>query len=196
MEGMKTNRIKELCTRRGIDQKRVALKIGVSQPTVSDWFNQKKNPRGERLEKLCSMLDVTEAVLLGYNADPLAPQSEPSQDSSFVAIRLRELREQSGKTQDAVADACGISRLTLSRYESGDTVPKASALAALAQYYDVPLSHLTACVDVQSKKSAAVSDSADSRARAIYEIELEFGKLSEEKLWESLRYMKYLETTD
>lgn len=189
------NKIKELCARRGIDQKEVALQIGVSRPTVSNWFNQKINPKDEHMERLCKLLNATEDEILGREKIS-HPDANVQADLIPISEQLKALRKVKRLSQDAVADACGISRLTLARYENGDTVPKASALAALAQYYDVPLSHLTACVDVQSKKSAAVSDSADSRARAIYEIELEFGKLSEEKLWESLRYMKYLETTD
>ena len=85
------NRIKELCMRRGINQKQVALKIGVSQPTVSDWFNQKKNPRGERLEKLCSLLDVTEAAILGYNVDLLSMKNEPLQNSSVKSVEREKL---------------------------------------------------------------------------------------------------------
>ena len=139
------NKIKELCTRRGIDQKEVALRIGVSQPTVSDWFNQKKNPRDERLKRLCEMLNVTEAVILGYADDPMAAEGTPAKETPLISRRLKSLREQSGKTQDVVAEACGISRLTLSRYESGATEPKASALASFAQYYNVPIDYLAEC---------------------------------------------------
>ena len=46
------NRVKELCDRKGILQKELAISIGVSRPTVSDWWNKKKDPRGERLTKL------------------------------------------------------------------------------------------------------------------------------------------------
>lgn len=69
------NNIKELCVRRGIEQKELALTIGVSQPTVSDWFNKKKNPSGRRLELLSQYLGVSRAVILGYDADPKAPTS-------------------------------------------------------------------------------------------------------------------------
>ena len=60
------NRVKELCIQKGIEQKELAILVGVSQPTVSDWFNNKKNPRGERLEKLSSVLDAPREVILGY----------------------------------------------------------------------------------------------------------------------------------
>lgn len=63
------NRIKELCIQKGIEQKQLAMMVGVSQPTVSDWFNNKKNPRGERLDKLAEILNVSRAFLLGYSDD-------------------------------------------------------------------------------------------------------------------------------
>lgn len=60
------NRIKELCVRKGIEQKELAIIVGVSQPTVSDWFNNKKNPKGKNLAKLSEILDVPRAVIMGY----------------------------------------------------------------------------------------------------------------------------------
>lgn len=55
--------------RAGITQKQVAIHLGVSQPSVSDWFNNKSNPSGERLDKLADLLGVSRSIILGY--DPL-----------------------------------------------------------------------------------------------------------------------------
>lgn len=70
------NIVKELCIRRGISQKQVALSVGVSQPTVSDWFNNKTDPSGERLERLSCFLGVSRAVILGFDPDPDAPENK------------------------------------------------------------------------------------------------------------------------
>ena len=69
------NRIKELCIQKGIEQKELSILVGVSQPTVSDWFNNKKNPRGDRLEKLSAVLETPREVILGYT-DNVPPQTE------------------------------------------------------------------------------------------------------------------------
>lgn len=69
------NNVKELCIRRGIEQKELSILVGVSQPTVSDWFNQKKNPSGKRLDKLSEVLGVSRSVILGYDDDPEASRS-------------------------------------------------------------------------------------------------------------------------
>ena len=61
------NIVKELCDRNGITQKQLAKMVGVSQPSVSGWFNQKADPTGERLEKLVNIFGVNRAVILGYD---------------------------------------------------------------------------------------------------------------------------------
>lgn len=70
------NKVKEICVRKGIVQKELASLVGVSQPTVSDWFNKKKDPSGARLEKLASILDVSRAVILGLDEIPEQPKIE------------------------------------------------------------------------------------------------------------------------
>lgn len=72
------NIVKELCVRNGIVQKELASMVGVSQPTVSDWFNNKTDPSGERLEKLSKIFGVSRAAILGYD-DLVAPPTHTAQ---------------------------------------------------------------------------------------------------------------------
>ena len=59
------NIVRELRKKKGIQQKELAIEIGVSIPTVSDWETGKKDPTGERLRKLAKYFDVDELVILG-----------------------------------------------------------------------------------------------------------------------------------
>ena len=59
------NIVKELRKRAGIQQKTLAIEIGVSNPTVSEWENGKKDPSGERLKRLSEFFGVDELVILG-----------------------------------------------------------------------------------------------------------------------------------
>ena len=59
------NIVKELRKKYGIQQKELALIIGVAQPTVSEWETGKKDPSGERLKKLADYFKVDEVVILG-----------------------------------------------------------------------------------------------------------------------------------
>lgn len=70
------NIVKELRKRKGIQQKELALIVGVAQPTVSDWESNKKDPSGERLKKLAEYFDVDELVVLGKGVADLSRVAE------------------------------------------------------------------------------------------------------------------------
>lgn len=57
-------------------------------------------------------------------------------DKRALGRRLRELRG-FDRSQDEVADAVGISRCVLSKYENGQTVPGGEIVVKLAAYYNV-----------------------------------------------------------
>lgn len=75
------NTLKKTMKLRGIKQKEIALEIGVSQPTVSDWVNGKKTPEGENLSKLANILGLDPRVILGY-----APITEPAPHDGYITI--------------------------------------------------------------------------------------------------------------
>lgn len=51
--------------------------------------------------------------------------------------RLEGLRKGQKMTQNELADATGINRKTLSRYEAGDMLPSADKLLVLAEFFGV-----------------------------------------------------------
>ena len=59
------NIVRQLRLQKGIQQKELALEIGVSNATVSDWEHGRKNPSGERLRKLADFFGVEPMVILG-----------------------------------------------------------------------------------------------------------------------------------
>lgn len=61
------NRVRELRKRAGMQQKELAILVGVSKPTVSEWELNKKNPSGERLVKLTKIFGVDAGTILGYD---------------------------------------------------------------------------------------------------------------------------------
>lgn len=69
------NIVKELRRKKGIQQKELALSIGVSRPIVSEWESGKKDPSGERLRKLAEYFGVDELVILGKGFQVLSPNS-------------------------------------------------------------------------------------------------------------------------
>ena len=71
------NIVKELRKKKGIQQKELALEIGVSRPTVSEWESGKKDPSGIRLKKLAEYFDVDELVVLGKGVTNLTSSDQP-----------------------------------------------------------------------------------------------------------------------
>lgn len=54
-------------------------------------------------------------------------------DKKIVGERLKALR--GSRTQKEVADAIGVSAMTISQYEQGERMPKDEIKAKLANYY-------------------------------------------------------------
>ena len=54
----------------GMSQKEIAITLGVSGPTVSDWENGKKTPSGKNLVSLSNLFGVSTDYLLGNDNSP------------------------------------------------------------------------------------------------------------------------------
>ena len=109
------NIVKELRKRKGVQQKELALIVGVAQPTVSEWELNKKDPSGERLQKLAEYFGVDELVILGKGVVDLT-------DDVSYAPRTEEAR--------IVADA--IDQMTKEQREKALNVMR----AVFPQYVD------------------------------------------------------------
>ena len=72
------NIVYELRKKKGIQQKELAIIIGVAQPTVSEWEKQKKDPSGERLKQLAEYFGVDELVILGKGIQAPEPPAMPT----------------------------------------------------------------------------------------------------------------------
>ncbi|GEM_PF-1662768 len=56
--------------------------------------------------------------------------------------RIKKARLDAGYTQQQVADITGISRSTITKYETGNLEPTLETLGTLAQFYNVSLNWL------------------------------------------------------
>jgi transcriptional regulator with XRE-family HTH domain len=59
--------------------------------------------------------------------------------NTIFAARLRALRERAGLTQQALADAAGLHRVQVARFEAGRFAPRWDAVQALADALGVGL---------------------------------------------------------
>lgn len=65
--------------------------------------------------------------------------------------RLRDLREDSDKTQEHIASILKISRQHYSLYERGERELPMHHFIALARYYNVSLDYLAGLIDIPRK---------------------------------------------
>ena len=114
------NIIRELRKKKGIQQKELAIAIGVSCPTVSAWESNKKDPSGERLQKLAKFFDVDELVILGkgtFVTDqpglyvPIKPEIIGKSETEQIVERILTQLDQMPKTAEARAVSFGMDSL-------------------------------------------------------------------------------------
>lgn len=63
-------------------------------------------------------------------------------DQIKIGLYIKELRKEKGLTQEQLAEHFGISRRTVSRWETGSNLPDLDLLVELADYYNVELREL------------------------------------------------------
>lgn len=62
--------------------------------------------------------------------------------NEVFAFRLRRLRERRRVSRRVLADLCGVSKSTMSRYERGEREPGVRAVCELADYFGVTVDYL------------------------------------------------------
>ena len=136
------NMVRELRISKGVQAKQLALEIGVSTATVSDWEHQRKNPTGDRLKKLAEYFKVDEGFILGYGLEKpnaFVPENPKkigvSETEQIVSYVLEKLNDQQPKTPEARILAQGIDKLPKAQREQALNVNKAM-FAQYSDYFD------------------------------------------------------------
>ena len=75
-----------------------------------------------------------------------------------IGIKIRELRRRDGRTQDALAEALGITAQAVSRWEAGGSYPDMEMIPAIANYFHISIDELFGYhYDRESKIDAIVN---------------------------------------
>lgn len=99
--------------------------------------------------------------------------------------KLRLLRENTGHTQNEVAEAIGVSRPSYSHYENDWNKPDMFVMTKLAEFYRVPLEYLS------SEDDEIKGETITFTEQDIYILQL-FHTLSEESAKKVLEYARLL----
>ena len=114
------NIVRELRIKKGIQQKELALELGVSSAAVSNWEKGRSDPSGERLKKLAEIFGVDELVILGQGSFvpdrpglfvPTKPEIAGKSESEQIIERLLSNLEGQPKTAEARIVSAGMDRL-------------------------------------------------------------------------------------
>ena len=63
------NRLKTIMNERGITQTELAKRTGIRQSSISDWLNDRYEPKQDKVYIIAKALNVSPAWLLGYDED-------------------------------------------------------------------------------------------------------------------------------
>ena len=78
-------------------------------------------------------------------------KEEPRMEHNNIAQRLTDLRAAKGATQEAVAQELKVSNKTVSKWETGASLPDLDMLVALARYYGVSTDALLGIAEPQER---------------------------------------------
>ena len=79
-----------------------------------------------------------------------------------IGIKIRELRHRDGRTQDALAEALGITAQAVSRWESGGSYPDMEMIPTIANYFHVSIDELFGYYADREKKIQEILDHVSS----------------------------------
>ncbi len=84
-----------------------------------------------------------------------------------ISERLKQARADSGMTQEQVAEKILVSRVTLSHWENGKSLPDIVSLISLSELYDISLDELVKGDSKMKEKVRKDSEKAKSNVRVI-----------------------------
>ena len=77
-----------------------------------------------------------------------------------LGTKIRELRRRDGRTQDALAEALGVTAQAVSRWESGGSYPDMEMIPAIANYFHISIDELFGYHDDREEKIKSILDAA------------------------------------
>lgn len=146
-------RIKEVRVGAGLSQLELAEIMGCSLSTVSKYEQGQREPNFEVLGKLAIYFNVSADYLLGADENP--PQQ------TKLAMRLQALRGNKHIKQSDIADAIGISRISVSNYENGERKPDSDTIIKYSKFFNVTSDYLLGLSDSQLNTSMEISEAIE-----------------------------------
>lgn len=107
-------------------------------------------------------------------------------------LRIKELRNSKGVSQQKLAEALGVSRSTVAMWETGNSEPDSEMLITIANYFDVSVDYLLG--KTEQKNPAAKNDNEIGFDDFTYAMYNESKELSDEKKQQLLEMAKFFKS--
>lgn len=136
-----SNNLKNLMSQRNETVSDLAFQIDTAYSTVSDWYHGIKMPRYVTLQKIADHFNVKVTDMLETQKTDETNENYFINNkvdlSKFIGNKIKTLRKSQGMDQQALADRMNTSRVTISRYESGNRTASQDFLFKLANVFNV-----------------------------------------------------------
>ena len=115
------NKVKELIMGAGVSQKALALSIGVSRPTVSDWVNGKRDPTGVNLHRLAEYFGVAWQEIVPDEIAPAGGVARSERPSGLSEMEFALYSETRTMSEEEIADVLDYARFKKAKRGGGES---------------------------------------------------------------------------
>lgn len=132
-------RMKQARIKTGISQKEMAIRLGISHSSYSNYENEYREPGINLIYLFCKEVSMTIDELIRMEFMAVGKNFKMNIDTGK---QIKEARVKAKLTQEKLAEKAGISVFTLQKYESGDRNPKIESLQKIANALGIPITQL------------------------------------------------------
>jgi transcriptional regulator with XRE-family HTH domain len=105
------------------------------------------------------------------------------ENQNISGKRIKSLRLEKGLSQEEVAQAIGVTKSTISKYERGENEPGMAVAADLASFFNVSMNYIAGTTD-------------EKQTLSLGELEDLFLSLSEKDKLDAIKYIKFLKSNN
>lgn len=132
--------IEYLCNENNISISKMLADLGLARGLVSNWRKRGTIPSGDIVLKIANYFDVSTDFLLGIEEFSVHPDVVTS---SYVANKIKELRQQREMSLFDVAKVLGINQYQYTLIEHGEMPLVEEQKKVLCEFYNIPFSELS-----------------------------------------------------
>lgn len=137
---MISQKIREARKDAKLTQNQLAVKVGTTKATISNYENRYSTPSNEMLVKLSETLNVSTDYLLDVESNQIRNKTKIKMNT--IGDRIKARRKELGLTQTELAKKINGSSQVVSNWERGYSKPSSDDIANLAEALEVSVDFL------------------------------------------------------